>query len=62
MLEIWELGWGLELRRRFGPKLDRHLLVRLLTEYQRWDSSWLAAFSGSAVGFVGTDISLGLAW
>jgi hypothetical protein len=60
--EVWEAAWGLELRHRFGWRQDKHFYVRLVPEFQRWDSSWLGAFTGSAVAFVGTDITLGLAW
>jgi hypothetical protein len=61
-MTIADVAWGLELRRRFGRREDKYWLIRILPEYQRWDSAWLGEFADSNIAFIGTDISFGVAW
>ncbi len=58
-MSVVELAWGFELRRRFGKHDDHHWFAAAIIEHQRWESDWMATFAGSAVGFTGTNFSLG---
>jgi hypothetical protein len=60
MMTIIEMGWGLELRRRFGRLEDKYWYIDIVPEFQRWESASLpGAFDP---GFEGTSINFGLAW
>ncbi len=61
-LSIVEAAFGADMRRRFGRRQDRYWFIRIVGEYQRWDSQWLGANIASAVAFTGTSIDLGVAW
>jgi hypothetical protein len=61
-MTIVDIAWGLELRRRFGRSEDKYWLIRLLPEFQRWESAWLGEFADSSLSLVGTNFSLGLGW
>lgn len=60
MMTIFELGWGLELRHRFGRQQEKYWYIDLVPELQRWESSTLADVCEP--GFDGTNIRFGLAW
>jgi hypothetical protein len=60
MMTIMELGWGFELRRRFGKHEDKYWHIDFVPEIQRWDSSSLSDLADP--GFDGTSINFGLAW
>jgi hypothetical protein len=60
LMTIVELGWGLEIRHRFGIKQDKYWYIDIVPEFQRWESSTLS--SAMDPGFEGTDINFGLAW
>jgi hypothetical protein len=60
VMSIIELGWGMELRHRFGPNEDRYFFVDIVPEFQHWESASLP--NAVAPSFEGTNISFGLAW
>ena len=60
VMSIIELGWGMELRHRFGPNEDRYFFVDIVPEFQHWESASLP--NSVAPSFEGTNISFGLAW
>lgn len=60
LMTIIELGWGLEIRHRFGFKQDKYWYIDIVPEFQRWESSTLS--SAMDPGFEGTNINFGLAW
>jgi hypothetical protein len=60
VMTILDIGWGLEIRRRFGQHQDKYWYFDIVPEFQRWESSSLPdAFDP---GFQGTNFSFGLAW
>lgn len=59
-MQITELGWGIEIRRRFGRMQDKYCYFDFIPEFQRWESSSLPDIVDP--GFEGTNISFGLAW
>ncbi len=61
-MSVAELAWGLELRRRFGFRQDKHWYLAILVEHQNWDSALMTQFIASSVGFTGTSFALGLAY
>ncbi|HEX4415914.1 MAG TPA: hypothetical protein VH107_19945 [Lacipirellulaceae bacterium] len=60
LMTIIELGWGLEIRHRFGIKQDKYWYIDIVPEFQRWESSTLSRSMNP--GFEGTNINFGLAW
>ena len=61
-MSITEAALGLEMRRRFGWRNERFWSLALMTEYQRWESQWMSAFTASAVGFSGVSVNFGVGW
>jgi hypothetical protein len=61
-LSIFEVAWGVEVRRRFGRRQDKHWFLSTLIEHQRWQSDWTASFMGTSVAFTGASINSGIAW
>jgi hypothetical protein len=61
-MSVAELAWGLELRRRFGFRHDKHWYLAILVEHQNWDSALMTQFTASSVGFTGTSFAIGLAY
>jgi hypothetical protein len=61
-LTVYEFGWGLEYRHRFGEMEDHSWYIALLIEHQRWQSDWMSNFLGSSVSFTGLNFSTGLSW
>lgn len=59
-MQITELGWGFEVRHRFGRMQDKYCYFDIVPEFQRWESSSLPDTVDP--GFEGTNISFGLAW
>lgn len=60
MMTILDLGWGLQLRRRFGVVEDKYWYVEIVPEVQRWESASLPDLADP--GFTGTEINFGIAW
>jgi hypothetical protein len=60
VMSIVELAWGLEIRRRFGPKQDKYWYFDIVPEFQRWESASLP--DPFDPGFQGTNFTFGLAW
>lgn len=59
-MSILDIGWGLELRRRFGKAQDKYWYLAIVPQFQRWESASLPnAFDPS---FQGTSFNFGLAW
>ena len=61
-MTVFEFGWGLEFRRRFGEADDHSWYVALLAEHQRWQSDWMSSFMGSSISFTGLNLSSGVSW
>jgi hypothetical protein len=62
MLNIYEVAFGIEFRRRFGPLEDKYWYIGLTEEIQRWDSPWMDHYLASTAGFDGLNVNFGLAW
>jgi hypothetical protein len=60
-MNVVEIAFGLEIRRRFGACEDKYWYATLLVDRQNWTSMWMSEFTGTSVGLGGLSINLGLA-
>jgi hypothetical protein len=61
-MAVWEIGFGLEYRHRFGQHGDHYWFVQGMPEYQQWTSEWMGDQLGSSVALTGANLNFGLAW
>jgi len=61
-MNVAELAWGFDLRRRFGPRQDKYWYIATLIEHHHWQSAMMNEFMDSSLGFTGSSISLGMAY
>jgi hypothetical protein len=61
-MQVFELAWGLELRRRFGANEDKYWFFALLFERQTRESAWLTRVAATSLGFSGVNLAFGLMW
>ncbi len=62
MLTIFEGGFGLEFRRRFGRLRDKYWYISIEPEIQQWQSQWMTANVATSAGFTSTNFNIGVAW
>ena len=61
-MSIWEIGFGLEFRHRFGKCCDNYWFLQAMPEHQVWTSEWMGHELGSAVALNGLNLNLGFSW
>lgn len=61
-MSIWEIGFGLEFRRRFGRLGDHYWFIQAMPEHQVWSSPWMDSQLGSSVALTGMNLNFGLSW
>ncbi len=60
VMTVAEIGWGIELRHRFGRLQDKYWYLSIVPEFQTWDSKSLANIMEPS--FEGTSFNAGIAW
>ncbi len=61
-MSIWEIGFGLEFRHRFGKCYDNFWFLQAMPEHQVWTSEWMGDELGSSVALSGLNLNLGFSW
>ena len=54
-MSIWEIGFGIEYRHRFGQCCDNYWFVQAMPEHQLWSSEWMGDELGTAVSAFGLE-------